>query len=354
MESKKYKLVFLYTELATYFLSCLEKLIESGTVEVHLFRWPLNKEAPFDFKFHPEIKVYERKKYKSSELLKIMENIQPDLIYCSGWLDRGYKKVAKNYKKKIPVIVGIDNQWVGDFKQKIASFLSPFLVKKYFNKVWVPGDSQKLFAQKLGYKDKDILTGFYSADTDFFNEYFNRFQEIKKTKFPKRFIFVGRYLSFKGIYEMWDSFIELQTELPNDWELWCLGTGAEYEKRFEHEKIKHFGFVQPEEIQNFIRDTGVFILPSTFEPWGVVIHEFAASGFPIITTDKVGSASQFVKNGENGFIVEAGNKFKLKEAMKKMMDSSSEKLIEMSEASHLLAQNITPTKWAKQILDLLN
>jgi len=350
---KRLKIVFLYTELATYFLSCLDELIKLDVVEVHLFRWPLNKEAPFDFKFNPEIKVYERKQYKNSELLKIVSNIQPDLIYCSGWVDRGYKKICKNYKNQIPVIVGIDNQWVGSSKQKLGVLLSKFLVRRYFNRVWIPGESQKLFVKKLGFSENNILTGFYSADTSFFNEYYFRFKEQKKKSFPKRFIYVGRYLSFKGIYEMWDTFIELQKESPNDWELWCLGTGADYEKRIEHDKIKHFGFVQPEEIQNFIRDTGVFILPSTFEPWGVVVHEFAASGFPIITTDKVGSASQFVKSGENGFIVEAGNKLQLKEAMKEMMGSSTEELVSMSDKSHELAQSITPTKWAKQILELL-
>ncbi len=350
---KKYKVVFLYTELATYFLSCIEELLKSNEVEIHLFRWPLNKEAPFDFKFHPDIKVFDRTDFKRGRLQKVLENIQPDLIYCSGWMDRGYKKVCKKYKNKIPVIVGIDNQWKGGTKQKLGVLLSKFLVRKYFNKVWVPGESQKLFARKLGYADKDILVGFYSADTNFFNKYYEEFKELKKSNFPKRFIFVGRYLAFKGIYEMWDSFIELQNESPNEWELWCLGTGAEYEKRKEHEKIKHFGFVQPEEIPNFIRDTGVFVLPSTFEPWGVVIHEFAASGFPIITTEKVGSGSQFVKSGENGFIVEASNKIQLKEAFKEMMESSSEKLNKMAEKSHELAQQITPQKWAKQLSELL-
>jgi glycosyltransferase involved in cell wall biosynthesis len=350
---QKHKIVFLYTELASYFLSCVEELIKSNRVEVHLFRWPLNKEAPFDFKFHPEIKVYDRKEFKGNQLQKVIENIQPDLIYCSGWVDRGYKNVCKQYKKRIPVIVGIDNQWIGDFKQKLASALSGILVRRYFNKVWVPGVSQRLFASKLGYKDNDILTGFYSADTDFFNAYYDRFKEQKKNSFPKRFIYVGRYLSFKGIYEMWDAFIELQNESPNDWELWCLGTGSEYDKRKEHDKIKHFGFVQPEKIQDFLRDSGVFVLPSTFEPWGVVIHEFAASGFPIITTDKVGSASQFVKNGENGYIFPAGDKSKLKMAFKKIMESSTDELLKMSVRSHELAQQITPQKWAKQILDLL-
>lgn len=350
---KRIKIVFLYTELATYFLSCLDELIASGQVEVHLVRWPLNKEAPFDFNFNKELHVYDRKKYSMPQLLELIEGINPELIFCSGWVDKGYKKVCKKYKKKIPVVVGIDNQWVGTSRQKLAVLLSKFLVRKYFNKAWVPGQLQKSFARKLGFKEEHILTGFYSADVDFFNTYYNKFKSVKESNFPKKFIYVGRYLSFKGIYTMWESFIEVQNEMPNEWELWCLGTGSEYDQRIEHEKIKHFGFVQPNEIEKFISETGVFILPSTFEPWGVVIHEFAASGFPIITTNKVGAANQFVKSGVNGFIVEADNKEDLKKAFKNIINLNHDELIKMSKESHQLGQEITPKLWSEKLLSLL-
>jgi glycosyltransferase involved in cell wall biosynthesis len=350
---QKHKIVFLYTELAAYFLSCVDALINSGRAEVHVFRWPLNKEAPFDFKFHPEIKLYERKNFNQVQLQQEVDKINPDLIFCSGWVDKGYKKVCKKYCKFIPVIVGIDNHWTGEFKQRIASALSGILVRKYFNKAWVPGNAQIEFAQKLGFESKDILTGFYSADTNYFNHFYSLYKDEKKNKFPHRFIYVGRYLHFKGIYEMWDAFCELQTENPNDWELWCLGTGAEYEKRKEHPSIKHFGFVQPEEIKNFIRDAGIFVLPSTFEPWGVVVHEFAASGFPIIATEKVGAASEFVVNAENGFIFEAGKKEQLKMCLKKCMSMTDSELNEMGRKSHEQAEKITPEKWAVKLLETL-
>lgn len=352
MENKK-KIVFLYTELASYFLSCLDELLLDDNLEVHLVRWPLNSEAPFDFKFNPLLNVYDRKSFKKGELENLIDNIQPDLIYSSGWVDKTYKRICKKYKNLIPVIVGMDNQWEGTFKQKLAAFLSPILIRRYFNKAWVAGNKQKYFALRLGFKETDILTGFYSADVNFFNKYYRDFKEEKSNAFPKKFIYVGRYLSFKGINEMWKAFIEMQNENPSEWELWCLGTGADYEKRIEHEKIKHFGFVQPEEIPNFIRQSGVFILPSTFEPWGVVIHEFAASGFPIITTDRVGAAHNFVVNNKNGFIVPAGNKEEIKKAMLFFTKLSNDELNKMSEESHQLGQSITPKIWKNKLLELL-
>jgi glycosyltransferase involved in cell wall biosynthesis len=352
MRKKKY--LFLYTELAAYFISCLEELIKTGEADVYLIRWPLNKEAPFDFRFPEGLHVYNRNDLTKENLLNMTENIQPDLIFCSGWMDKDYLEVCKRWKKKIPVVAGIDNQWDGSFRQRIAAWFSFTLIRPYFNHAWVPGELQKKFALKLGFKDNDIRTGFYAADINHFNQFYKRFKETKQKHFPKRFIYVGRYLPFKGIFEMWEAFIELKNEFPNDWELWCLGTGDMWDKRTEHPSIRHFGFVQPAEMENFIRDTGVFILPSTFEPWGVVVHEFAASGFPILCSSKVGSCTYFLKNNENGYSFQAGNKEIIKKVMLQMMRKTNDELNEMSGKSAEISRTITPSTWVKQLQSFFN
>ncbi|HEY4797626.1 MAG TPA: glycosyltransferase, partial [Bacteroidia bacterium] len=173
----------------------------------------------------------------------------------------------------------------------------------------------------------------------------------KKNKFPHVFIFVGRYYEFKGIKELWQSFIELQNESPNDWELWCLGTGDV--PPVIHPKIKHFGFVQSNDMVDVIRNGGVFILPSTFEPWGVVVHEFASAGFPLICSNEVGATELFLKENENGFLVPAGSIPKLKSAMKKMISLPDERLNLMGEKSVTLASQITPEKWADSLIKII-
>ena len=350
---KKSRIVFLYTEIAGYVLSCISELMKNYPVEVHLVRWPLNSEAPFDFKFPDQLHVYNRKEYSDVHLMQLISDLNPDMIYTSGWVDKGYKEVCKRFRSKIPIVVGIDNQWDASIRQRIAVLFRGFLIKPFFSHAWVPGESQMKFASKLGFKKENILTGLYSADVSFFNTYYEEFKKVKSQNFPKRFIYVGRYLPFKGIYEMWNAFIELQNENPNDWELWCLGTGDEFDKRIEHDKIKHFGFVQPNEIKGFIEKSGVFILPSQFEPWGVVVHEFSASGFPLICSKKVGSASVFLDENKNGFFIEPGNQNSIKSAMQKIMKLTDQELVNMSEQSNKKANLISPKKWASDFYSLL-
>jgi len=349
---QKKKILFLYTEIAEYFLSCVRKLKEVGDCDIYIIRWPVNKEAPFHFNFPKGVNIFEKEQLHGENFVRFCHDINPDLIYCSGWIDKDYLKLCRGFNGKTPIILGIDNKWEGRFRQWIAILVSRISIIRYFSYCWVPGNLQRKYALRLGFKKENIFTGFYSADFDlFYNKYIAN-REGKQKHFPKRFLYVGRYYELKGIKDLWQAFIELQNEIPNDWELWCLGTGDV--EPITHHKIKHFGFVQPNDMDRFIKETGVFILSSHFEPWGVVVHEYVSAGFPLICSDEVGSASVFLENGVNGYSYKSGNIKELKNAMKKIINLGDAELIAMGEKSVEKARQITPEKWAKTLLSLVN
>lgn len=347
-------IVFLYTELAGYTITCLKQVIKDyPKTELYVFRWPVNNEAPFNFDFEG-INIYNKNDFDLASLERKVAEINPDCLIVSGWVDKDYTNIAKQYKKKIPVVLTIDNHWRGDVKQLVASKLSRFLIRTKFNKAWVPGEVQAKFARKLGFKEQDISKGFYAADTDLFIKYGDVADAKKKKNYPKRFLYVGRYVEHKGIFDIWNAFTQLQKEEPNDWELWSVGTGDQWDNRIEHTKIKHFGFLQPEAFQEVVNDSSIYLLPSHFEPWGVSLHEFAAAGFPVLVSDKIGSAEAFCENGKNGYSFSGGNVNEIKKVMKKMMNLSQERFDEMSNHSRTLSLQITPEKWAKTLMKIAN
>jgi glycosyltransferase involved in cell wall biosynthesis len=343
-------LLVLYEDLAGYFVKCISVFSKLYTADVHIIRKAVNKEAPFELELGM-IKTYTISEYTDEELMQLAHKIKPDAILCGGWSSKAYLKIVKAYKGKIPTVIGFDNKWSGSLKQQLASIAAPFFITNKFDKCFVPAVEQRKFALKMGFKDAQIAEGAYCCDFDFFHGQYLANKEQKAQQFPKKFIYVGRYVPHKGIHDLWRAFMELQEEQPNAWELWCMGTGDV--KPVQHPKIKHFGFVQPAAMINFIRDTGVFILPSHVEPWGVVIHEFAAAGFPIICSDEVGARTTFVENNLNGYIYASGNVEELKSAMAGIINSSEEKLNGMSQASVSKAKQITPEIWAKQLISLL-
>jgi hypothetical protein len=63
--------------------------------------------------------LYERRLYTDEQLIALTASIQPDFLFCCGWADKGYLGVGKTYlKKRIPVVLTLDNPWLGTTKQR--------------------------------------------------------------------------------------------------------------------------------------------------------------------------------------------------------------------------------------------
>lgn len=345
------KILILYSELAEYTISCLKALKQKPEVELMLVHWPLNPEAPFKFDLSFCDRVISRELISDQDLLTQATSFAPDLVLSSGWMDKGYLAVCQKQRRNAVTVLSMDNHWNGTVKQHMARLVSAFTIKRAFSHAFVPGQVQKEYALKLGFESKRIKTGFYSADVEKFQTYYEELQRSKST-FPKRFLYLGRYVRHKGIFDLWEAFIRLQSK-KDDWELWCVGTGEEFENRVEHPKIKHFGFVQPSELLPILKETSVYILPSHFEPWGVSVQEMAIAGFPLLLSDEIGSKEAFLHEGENGYVFKSGSAEQIFEAMNKITELSEQGILSMSKKSHDLGVVNTPENWANTLLSFL-
>jgi glycosyltransferase involved in cell wall biosynthesis len=309
----------------------------------------VSKDSPYKINNINHIHLYA--KPGLGKLSRLIREINPDFIIVSGWNDFHYIKILLQWYKKT-IILCMDNRWCGSLKQHAAAFAGKILINKLYNYIFIPGAPQKEYAIRLGFSEKRIIKGYYSANLSLFHKYHERTIERKVKEFPHRFLFVGRYIEVKRIMELVYTFIESLKEKNSDWELWCVGTGPLLQKMPVHPQIRHFGFIQPSEMGDIIQNTGVFILPSSFEPWGVVVHEFAAAGYPLICSDKIGAASEFLEDGINGFSYKWDDKVALKRILQQVMAMSAEALLKMSENSLRLSNKITPQQWASTLYDL--
>lgn len=64
------------------------------------------------------------------------------------------------------------------------------------------------------------------------------------------------------------------------------------------------GFVKQEELPRWYAQSRVFLLPSRWDPWGVVANEACAAGLPVISSPHAGVAGELVREGETGFVRE--------------------------------------------------
>lgn len=72
------------------------------------------------------------------------------------------------------------------------------------------------------------------------------------------------------------------------------------------DRIRLVGFRNQSELPSYYAMADLFVLPSSYEPWGIVINEAMCAGLPIVTTTAVAAAADLVHHGENGFLYSPG------------------------------------------------
>lgn len=351
----KKKLLYLYSDVAGYVIGGIKSLIEEFDVEVSLVRWYNTKDSfPYKIPAMPGLTVYNKPDFSYSDLESLCLKISPDLVYVSGRMDKEYLRIVKKLRKNGSIIVsGFDNQWKGTFRQKLAVLSSSFLYKAYFDYLWVAGVYQYEYARRLGYPREKIIFNLYSADNKIFENYFQKTFPIKKNKFPKVFLFVGRIVKIKAVPILVQAFNEATEELNSDWKLMLVGNGSALKEIQLNEKIIHKDFVQPDEFEEIISQSGVFCLTSYQDQWGLVVHEFAITGMPLITSDGCGAHTAFVKHDYNGYTFKSGDKEDLKKVLKRIMGKTDDELIEMGLRSHELSKQINTKILAKNLMSVL-
>ncbi len=73
------------------------------------------------------------------------------------------------------------------------------------------------------------------------------------------------------------------------------------------DRVRFLGFVNQSGLPRVYRASDVFVLPSEYEPFGVVVNEAMLSGCAVIVSDQVGARLDLVRNGETGFVFPMGN-----------------------------------------------
>jgi glycosyltransferase involved in cell wall biosynthesis len=342
----------LYSEVMDYSFSTMKILVEKG-FDVHVVYWDDLSQKVSLFEPTPVngISLYRRSKMSFVGLAKIIKDLNPSIIVVSGWMDRLYLYTLFRVRlqhKRAKVVCAIDNQWAGTLKQKIARFLGNLGVHKlFYDYAWVAGFDQYEFARMIGFKRSEIVFDYYSADL-------SKFQVLDSNEVrppTKKFLYVGRLTESKNIellISAWTQFCKLN----EDWSLTVVGRGP-LSALVENAEVNWIEYLDPSKLAGVLVDHDVFILPSKDEHWGVVIHEAASAGLPIISSDACGAAKSFVISGFNGYSFKSGSLDDLLRVLLEVSSLSDTQLSEMSRGSKLLSTRITPYTSANNLLSIL-
>ena len=128
---------------------------------------------------------------------------------------------------------------------------------------------------------------------------------------PFRVLFVGNLSLAKGVDKLLEAFRELA--LP-DAELVLVGSHAERTFLEGYEGLySHIPYLAHSELAAEYQRADVFVLPTLFDSWGLVVTEAMACGTPVIITENCGAKE--VVSPDRGWVVAAGDVEALKSAI---------------------------------------
>ncbi len=151
------------------------------------------------------------------------------------------------------------------------------------------------------------------------------------------FLYSGSLIHRKGVDLLARSFVRLRNE-GHKAKLRILGTGPLLPKLRDTlssvpESVEFIGFSDWSELPKHYASSDVLCVPSRYDGWGLVIPEGLASGLPVIATDRMGAALEFVETNKNGWLIKSDNEEAIVNVMREAVSAPKSTLNNLSQGA---------------------
>lgn len=343
------KILILYCEIMPYNVIAFKSLLKiNPEVEIDVISWGDDKKlTPFQPQNLDRVNYYNEKDFELKDLKKLYLINNYKLIYVCNRREKKYLNLATFAKKYQTLVIGqSDEQLYKTPRQYIKKIFSYYLYKRYFDYMFVPGYYQYEFMKFLNFKKDRILIGAYTANVKLFNDFYQN-NQIKKNSTTIKLLYIGRLEDEKGIILLLNTLANLKNRF--NFKLVIVGNGSLKDILLKYDFVDYHSFLEQENFLKLLNDISFFILPSIYEPWGVVIHEMVAAGIPVICSDACGAKAAFVFDNYNGFVFKNNSAESLTNSLINAFSISENKLNQFKSRSNELSKSVTPDLWGETI-----
>lgn len=242
--------------------------------------------------------------------------------------------------------------------------LKGLLIRSLFDWAIAGGSPHQRYLEKLGFRPERIANFYDVVDNDFFSRSSASIRLQSRAYdfgLPERyFLYVGRLAEEKNIDGLLASY-EAYRLGGGTWPLVLVGEGPESqnlrslaEQSTFRSDIYFEGLKTSKELPTYYAFAGCFVLPSTREPWGLVVNEAMAAGLPVIVSRHCGCAEDLVRQGKNGHVFDPLAKDELTEALRSIDRLDAPDLRAMGDCSSEIVAKFSPEAWAGEVARIAN
>lgn len=295
------------------------------------FSWDIALLEEYDYEFVSNNGNHGKNfwKVRNPQLINSITEWRADSVLVFGWNYRSHLQAMRHFKGRIPVLFRGDSTLLGESAviKKLARRFFLTWVYKHIDYAFYVGTNNKNYFLKHGVPENRLVFAPHAVDNERFRNS-NNDQEIdlwkRELDIPEDsivFLYAGKLEATKDPLLLIESFKKLQ---GNNFRLIITGNG-----KLENEvdaaagmdqRIKRLPFQNQSKMPAVYRLGDIFVLPSIGESWGLAVNEAMACDRAILASDKVGSATDLVEQGKNGYVFKAGDREDLLEKMKRFED----------------------------------
>lgn len=347
MQSKR-RILICWSHISGYMAACWKELAALSDVELRILAWLPNEQATFDTAIMSGLNfrlLNSNEKHDKTTVTKEIEQFQPDTVITTGWANSSYSAAILELRRNdIQVIMAMDTPWQGTVRQRLTRLRHRRFLSRVDHAI-VASEKAWHYARRLGFPTDKISRGVYGWDE-------RAFANITPSFKQPSFTFVGRLSPEKGISILIEAYQGYLDRSRNPWALNVCGIGP-LQTLLEKSQIRYLGFVQPVDLPGILQQSSVLILPSQYEPWGVVVAEAMGAGLPVIATEACGAAIDLIRPRWNGQLIPSGNADALRDAML-WFEQNSAQLPELSRNARKAAAPYTSKEWGMRIANLVH
>jgi glycosyltransferase involved in cell wall biosynthesis len=257
-----------------------------------------------------------------------------DCVFIQGYTNAFEMQILREASRQgIKVVMRGEFSDLGP-RTKATAWVRKNYLQWFYKKVdvfGVIGENARQHLSRHGISEDRMVFSPYAVDTGLFESQKRKFKRaavrrqmgLKEKDFV--LLFSGKLIPRKEPLLLLEAMGKLR-EYP-DLKLIIVGDGpmkGEVEKaatRYIPKKLVFQGFVNQSQLGRYYRAADLFVHPSNFETWGLVINEAMQFGLPVVTSDQVGCRIDLVKPGFTGFIFPAGDVEVLTSHLKHMLSN---------------------------------
>ena len=283
------RILFIWPGLTGYMGDCWRTLQTRATVKILIDGKGLGENFTDDV-----MQGLDWERVTEEEVVEKIKTFAPDALVVVGWRGPVSRRVVfSSTLDGIPKFLVMDLPWRWSLRCLAARFVLGRYLRR-FRGVFVHGEPSARYARVLGF-DENQIHRHCICGIDL-----NKWRPSAAPSERKDFLFVGRKVREKGIDTLKAAF-EIYQKSGGRWSLTMPA------------------WIDPNEVPQMMQNHACLVLPSRWEPWGVVVAEAKAAGMKVIVSDRVNARFDLSCD----WVVRAGEVKALAEAMRRMETSAS-------------------------------